>query len=988
MLPPKTEKSAQNTPPNASDRQPKSYSLTHHQLLVTYSPLLTMLGVFAIFTGIFYTILYLRTGIQQNLWAEIPIVITVIIIPFAYRLARQGAAIRAGILTMIGFCIVYEVNELLWIGLTPYHIVGGVLLILLTGNLILQRERWVWLSTIGIYSIFIILANNIHLITRYNVAELPLLLPYTIGTNILLVLALTALIIRSIRTRTIRTRLLVNFILLVLAPVILSATISSILSARNTQEHVYNQLDSVVTLKEDEINAWVNHLQTYLMLAMPVPDRTWVFSTSMNRTGSQGTDEQFSVLAANITTDLDKFIAQTQDFDALFLLNPNGKIFISTNKSLLNMEQADETYFKEGLNDSYISPIQQISLLGVGNKTVADNSRTTLILSTPVFNSNGDTIGVLAGQANFTKLNEIMFERSGLGKNGETFLLNPNLVLLTDSRFEGYTAGENYRVDEAIHQALVNKDKGQAVYRSYRGATVIGAYSWLPSLQILLVAEHDQPEALISTYQTLVINLGVVAAAALAALGAGWYAARGITDPLSKLAQTAEAIAAGDVTLNAEVEQDDEVGALAKSFNSMTDQIRSLLQGLEQRVTERTREVERRSLQLQVAAEVAREAAETRDLTELLNRAVHLIGEYFGYYHAGIYLIDERGDYAVLRAATGEAGQQMLRDGYKLEVIKSDYKTVQRTPENQGLVGYVSWSGVARIVSDVETDLIYSKNPLLPGTRSEVALPLRVGNQVIGVLDSQSTDEGVFTDENVRILQTMADLLAIAIENARLFQEMNQTVRELETIYGQYTREAWIGLKNRGKEANIEAISDYRYRGLAIEKAEQPNAEVNEALNTGCTVVKVEQPHAALAIPLQLRGQTVGVVNLRFEGQALSMETVSTYQEIANRLVLVLENARLLQEAQQLARREQQINVISTKIRSSSTTDSILRNTVRELGNALGASRTFIQLGIQVDSSGKDNQPLNTRQDQPGTPQQPSDQVSVKNTGDQMEPRE
>jgi GAF domain-containing protein len=197
----------------------------------------------------------------------------------------------------------------------------------------------------------------------------------------------------------------------------------------------------------------------------------------------------------------------------------------------------------------------------------------------------------------------------------------------------------------------------------------------------------------------------------------------------------------------------------------------------------------------------------------------------------------------------------------------------------------------------------------------------------------------------------MADLLAIAIENARLFQNMNETVRELETVYGQYTHDAWASLKNGGLASSGKAVSDYRYRGLVVETTESPNAEAEEALKFGRTVVKAGQTNHALAIPLRLRGQTVGVVNLRFDGDALPTDTVNTYEEIANRLVLVLENARLLKEAQQLAKREQQINLVSTRIRSSTSTDSILRTTVRELGNALGASRTFIQLSIQDDQA-------------------------------------
>ena len=937
-----SSKTTSRPPVDTSEARPS----TRQAMLTIYSRLLAMLGVFAVSTSCIYLIIYARTGIQQAFWAAIPILCAVGVIPIAYYLARKGNQLQAGMITLLGVGVAYGANELFWMGLTPYHLVGGLLLIFLVGNLVLPHERQVWLTAVGLYILYIVVAYYLHPLTRYNVSGLPVMLPYAIGTIILLVLALAALIIRSLRTRSIRTRLLINFIMLVLTPVILSSIISGILNAQNARERAYSQLESVVTLKESEINSWINNLKTSLMLAMPAPDLTWVFNSSLNISQFKPMDEQLSPTAGYIETDLKAIVTQSQTFKELYFLNSQGKIFISTNEALLNADQVAETYFKEGLMGSYITPLQQTPQLVSGSDTSNIMDRFAVILSMPVIDANGETVGVLAGQARLNKLSEIMLERAGLGSTGETYLVNPELVLITESRFTGYTAGVKHRYGSVIQQALTNGTNGKATYQGYRDTTVIGAYRWQPILHLLLIAENEQSEALMSTYQTLGINLGVVAVAALIALGAGWYAARGITDPLSRLSKTAEAIASGKLSMNAEVEQEDEVGALAKSFNSMTDQLRLLLEGMEHRIAERTREVERRSLQLQVAAEVARDASATRDLTELLNRTVNLVSENFGFYHTGIFLVDERGEYAILRAATGDAGKQMLRNGHKLVVGQNEGK------EQRGLVGFVSWSGVSRIASDVDIDSIHYKNPLLPDTRSEAALPLKVGNRVIGVLDVQSVDEGAFNEENVRILQTLADQLATAIENTRLFQEMSQTVHELETVYGQYTREAWTNLKSHAVESKGKPVSDYRYRGLTIETTQEPNSEAHEALESGRTVVKVEQDESALAIPLRLRGQTVGVVNLRFEGQELPAETVNTYEEIASRLVLVLENARLLQEAQQSAKREQQINLISTQIRSSPTTDSILRNTVRELGNAMGVSRTFIQLGLQSKKLG------------------------------------
>jgi PAS domain S-box-containing protein len=200
-------------------------------------------------------------------------------------------------------------------------------------------------------------------------------------------------------------------------------------------------------------------------------------------------------------------------------------------------------------------------------------------------------------------------------------------------------------------------------------------------------------------------------------------------------------------------------------------QVQHHAQELEQRVTERTRDLERRTAHLQVAAEVARDATTAHDLNDLLNNAVDLIRERFGFYHAGIFLLDGSGEYAVLRAATGEAGRQMLEDEHKLKVGET------------GIVGYATGSGQPRISLDVGIDAVHFVNPFLPETRSEMALPLKVGGRIIGALDVQSIHEAAFSKDDVDTLQIMADQLAVAIERTRLFERAQATLTErLRTV--------------------------------------------------------------------------------------------------------------------------------------------------------------------------------------------------------------
>jgi GAF domain-containing protein len=391
-------------------------------------------------------------------------------------------------------------------------------------------------------------------------------------------------------------------------------------------------------------------------------------------------------------------------------------------------------------------------------------------------------------------------------------------------------------------------------------------------------------------------------------------------------------------------------------------------ENLEQLVKERTVDLERRAVQLQAAAEVARDATAARGLDELLSRAVNLVRDRFGFYHAGLFLVDGRGDYAVLRAATGEAGRQMLERGHKLKIGEV------------GIVGYVTGTGQPHIALDIGADAVHFENPLLPETRSEMALPLKVGERVIGALDVQSTKEAAFDDDGVAVLQTMADQLAVAIQNARLLREMQQTVRELEAAYGRYTQESWHTFVQSSERSH-----GYRYQKSGVKPITGQHSEAYEASRRGQTVLisiprseSTDRPagngngsevgasapsppgvshlcradrcrQSGLAVPLKLRDQVIGVVNLRFEDETISPDTVSLVEEAADRLALVLENARLVQEAQGLALREQQINLISARARSSMNLEAILQNTVRELGKALGTSRAFIQLGFEEE---------------------------------------
>ena len=414
-------------------------------------------------------------------------------------------------------------------------------------------------------------------------------------------------------------------------------------------------------------------------------------------------------------------------------------------------------------------------------------------------------------------------------------------------------------------------------------------------------------------------------------------ATRLISTPIVQLTELVEHVAAGNLTLKVPVLTQDEIGRLATAFNAMTSQVRSLLGGLELQVMQRTKNLERQAVQLQTAAEVARDASNLQDIDELLNRTVNLIHDRFGFYHAGIFLLDERNEFAYLRASNSEGGQEMLRQGHRLKVGQT------------GIVGYATSAGEPRIALDVGRDATHFAHPLLPNTRSEVALPLIVAGKIIGALDIQSTESNAFDEGDITVLQVLTDQLAVAIDNTRLLAEVRQTVHELQTAYGEFTQESWqrwIGSKNRP--------TGYVYRGTGIEPISKRSPEAILAIKQSQLITKVSdqrsEEQSALAVPIRLRDQTIGVINLRFEGEEVPPDMISLISNISERLATALENARLYEDTQRRAGEEQLTGEIAARIRESLDIDAVLKTAVQEIGEKLNLHDISIQMNPENGS--------------------------------------
>ncbi|MBN1372947.1 MAG: GAF domain-containing protein [Anaerolineaceae bacterium] len=349
---------------------------------------------------------------------------------------------------------------------------------------------------------------------------------------------------------------------------------------------------------------------------------------------------------------------------------------------------------------------------------------------------------------------------------------------------------------------------------------------------------------------------------------------------------------------------------------------------LETRVQQRTDELNMRITRMDAARRIGNEISAESTMDDLLNKAVNIIREEFSFYHAGLFLNDEKNEFAILRAATGEAGAAMLQREHRLKIGEI------------GIVGYVTSKGESRITADVTQDPNHFKNPLLPDTASEIAVPLRIGERIIGALDVQSTQRNPFSPVDVEVLQIIADQLATAVDKARLLESFQQSLQELEGTYRQSTQQSWQNfLRNARKSYGFQ----YRESEVAPHASLAPEAE--QALRQANLVATPLEPGVtAIAVPISLRGQPIGVVNLRFASTRLSPEMIELVRDATDRLAVSLENARLLEEIQFRAQRERLVGDVSSKVRAATDVESILRIAANELGQSLGVAEVVVQL--------------------------------------------
>jgi len=431
-----------------------------------------------------------------------------------------------------------------------------------------------------------------------------------------------------------------------------------------------------------------------------------------------------------------------------------------------------------------------------------------------------------------------------------------------------------------------------------------------------------------NTSQTVAFGLGgsILAAVVILLTMLYQFTRRVIISPLEMLVDVSKDIMQGDIDRKVEVYSNDEIGQLGKAFNEMATQVSGLVHTLEQRVDERTQSLELRSAYLQSSAEVSRKLASILDKDNLIQQSVNLVRDQFNFYYVGLFLIDDEGKWAVLKAGTGEAGKNMLAKNHRLKI-------------GEGMIGWCIANAQSRIAFDVGDDAVRFDNPFLPDTRSEGALPLRSRGHVLGALTVQSDQPNAFDPDIINTLQTMVDQIAITLENANLFASSEAAHLAERKAYGDLSAQEWRTLLQRQSVPRFIVSANGNLSSIETQQATETTPTVHSE--------KILQDNdMTVILPIKIRGNILGGIKLRklANDDKWTQDQLELINTISEQLGLALENARLLEEAQRRAVREQIIGEITTSVSSSTDMEEILRNAVQELGQKLGGAEVLFEL--------------------------------------------
>jgi signal transduction histidine kinase/CheY-like chemotaxis protein/HAMP domain-containing protein len=677
---------------------------------------------------------------------------------------------------------------------------------------------------------------------------------------------------RARRGPRLRSMLLRTVTLLVVVPLIALAVVPALLSARQERADQVDRLNATADQEAAELNHWIAESGTALRDATtsPVLRPMAVDLLTGGAEENAATRAEFTVILQSLHL----------PFDRVLLVDAKGIVRGGSNPSLFDSDVSAEPWFDAAM----AAPGDGFAFEGPLTDPV--DGQESLFFAVPLYNDQRSFLGVLAGRTSTDPLAAILSSIPAWGQTADAYLVRGGGDYVLPPRLE---AAPNTTVDE-FTSPPAGVD-GYGIWRDYRGQMVIGAYRWIAPLNAALVVKLDRAEALAGS-TTLLRNLAMIGAAlALLAVVLSQVAFRHLIDRLQAMVGAVSRMADGNFDARLPQARIAEVSQASSAIERLGGYIRDLQRMREEAVRARTRV-------LTITARMGHVIASETNLDSLLQLAVDLIRDWLEYYHAQVFLLDDVGQHAVLRTSMGAAGRRMLAQGHKLEV------------GSRSVVGQAAARAEPVLASNTARAEYWRPNPLLPDTQSELAIPLQMGGQVIGVLDIQATEPDVFDDGTIAVLSTLADQLAVAIRNAELIEEQKNLLEASEEMARTLTREGWAEFAEQRRKPRG---AGFRYDLAHVEPVDDPR-EVD----------------GDVRLPIALRGAVIGELTAQLDpGRRLTEDETQLVEQVLERTALAIDNARLIEQTQLSLRETNRLYQATRSITTAGSVDELAGEIVR-----------------------------------------------------------
>jgi GAF domain-containing protein/HAMP domain-containing protein len=737
-------------------------------------------------------------------------------------------------------------------------------------------------------------------------------------------------------SRSLTATLAIAFLALSVAVLLVASSIEMVFNFQTQQETIAGKQQLIAQEAANTVSSFIQEKYSVLGTAVKLGDPS-----------SASQEEQKRALEYLLGLD--------RAFRQLILLDVQDQELVKVSR----ISQAAAEQLMGRLESDLFTQVRQ------GNRYISSvyidelTSEPLVTMAVPATDNFGDFQGTLLAEVNLKFMWDLV-DRLEIGQTGQAYVVDRrgNLIAFKDSArvLKGENLSHLKKVGEYINSTASVDETGAGLSEGIDGTSIVGTYVPLGTPDWAVVTELPVSEAYKGVIRGAVISVGVILVMAVLAGLIGVYVARRLAVPLLNLTETVTQITEGELDLEATVEGPTEVTHLAGAFNSMTAQLRELIGTLEQRVVGRTQ-------RLEMLATLSERLTAILDFEQLLTELVNQVKERFDYYHAHVYILDESRQDLVMAAGAGQAGAEMKAQGHHIP-LNASTSLVARAARSSEIV----W------VDDVREAEDWLPNPLLPDTYAEMAVPIILEGQMVGVLDVQEDEIAGLDEGDANLLRSLANQVAVAIRNAHLFAEVEAALARARVAQEQYIEQAWEKVKTVQQGAvyqchrsgtplldetviaqlEQEAMTKNQVAVVAVNggdierkwaESDTSDAEIDYIQDSKSEI----QKQTALVAPIRLQNQTIGTIQLlETQGPHQWDELeLALVQAVADQVAQAAENLRLFEETRQRAGREQTIRQITEHIRSATNLDELVKIAAEELGQRFSAEYSLVELGIE-----------------------------------------